>query len=72
MKLKKFVALLQSVSDFEEPQFQLEQYRTTPEIAAHMLYTIHQTYDDIENKLVADLGCGTGMLGIAAAALGAG
>uniref|UniRef100_A0A2K6S5W1 Methyltransferase-like protein 5 n=1 Tax=Saimiri boliviensis boliviensis TaxID=39432 RepID=A0A2K6S5W1_SAIBB len=37
-----------------------------------MLYTIHNTYDDIENKVVADLGCGCGVLSIGSAMLGAG
>ncbi|XP_067843610.1 rRNA N6-adenosine-methyltransferase METTL5 isoform X3 [Heptranchias perlo] len=37
-----------------------------------MLYTIHTTFDDIENKLVADLGCGCGVLSIGAAMLDAG
>ncbi|OWK00170.1 METTL5, partial [Cervus elaphus hippelaphus] len=37
-----------------------------------MLYTIHNTYDDIENKVVADLGCGCGVLSIGTAMLGAG
>ncbi|KAM9035714.1 rRNA N(6)-adenosine-methyltransferase METTL5 isoform 3-T3 [Sarcophilus harrisii] len=37
-----------------------------------MLYTIHNTYDDIENKVVGDLGCGCGMLSIGTAMLGAG
>ncbi|XP_069791784.1 rRNA N6-adenosine-methyltransferase METTL5 isoform X2 [Narcine bancroftii] len=39
---------------------------------ACMLYTIHTTFDDIENKLVADLGCGCGVLSIGAAMLNAG
>lgn len=37
-----------------------------------MLYTIHNTFDDIENKIVADLGCGCGVLTIGSAMLGAG
>lgn len=37
-----------------------------------MLYTIHNTFDDIENKLVADLGCGCGVLSIGSAVLNAG
>ncbi|XP_056371849.1 rRNA N6-adenosine-methyltransferase METTL5 isoform X5 [Oenanthe melanoleuca] len=37
-----------------------------------MLYTIHNTFDDIENKTIADLGCGCGMLSIGSAMLGAG
>lgn len=39
---------------------------------ACMLYTIHNTFDDIENKIVADLGCGCGVLSIGSAMLGAG
>lgn len=39
---------------------------------ACMLYTIHNTFDDIENKTIADLGCGCGMLSIGSAMLGAG
>ncbi|XP_061925854.1 rRNA N6-adenosine-methyltransferase METTL5 isoform X2 [Entelurus aequoreus] len=37
-----------------------------------MLYTIHNTFDDIQGKLVADLGCGCGVLSIGAAMLEAG
>uniref|UniRef100_A0A672JSC9 Methyltransferase-like protein 5 n=2 Tax=Sinocyclocheilus grahami TaxID=75366 RepID=A0A672JSC9_SINGR len=37
-----------------------------------MLYTIHITFDDIQNKLVADLGCGCGVLSVGAAVLDAG
>lgn len=37
-----------------------------------MLYTINATYDDIEDKVVGDLGCGGGILGIGAAILGSG
>lgn len=40
--------------------------------AACMLYTIHSTFDDIEGKVVADLGCGCGVLSIGAAMLDAG
>lgn len=40
--------------------------------AARMLYTIQSTFDDIEGKLVADLGCGCGVLSIGAAVLDAG
>lgn len=39
---------------------------------ACMLYTIHSTFDDIKGKLVADLGCGCGVLSIGAAMLEAG
>ncbi|XP_067649865.1 rRNA N6-adenosine-methyltransferase METTL5-like isoform X2 [Haliotis asinina] len=37
-----------------------------------MLHTIHTRYDDIEDKLIADLGVGCGVLSIGAVMLGAG
>lgn len=72
MKLKELESYLQQVDTFETPKIQLEQYPTTPHIAACMLYTIHGTFNDIEGKLVADLGCGCGVLSIGAAMLEAG
>ncbi|KAF3843272.1 hypothetical protein F7725_002121 [Dissostichus mawsoni] len=72
MKLKELESCLQQVDTFEEPKILLEQYPTSPHIAACMLYTIHNTFDDIEGKLVADLGCGCGVLSIGAAVLDAG
>ncbi|KAF4087159.1 hypothetical protein AMELA_G00092040 [Ameiurus melas] len=72
MKLKELESCLQQVDGFEEPKILLEQYPTSPHIAGCMLYTIHNTFDDIENKLVADLGCGCGVLSIGAAVLDAG
>ncbi|XP_066497236.1 rRNA N6-adenosine-methyltransferase METTL5 [Hoplias malabaricus] len=72
MKLKELESCLQQVDGFEEPKILLEQYPTSPHIAGCMLYTIHKTFNDIENKLVADLGCGCGVLSIGAAVLDAG
>ncbi|KAM4561444.1 rRNA N(6)-adenosine-methyltransferase METTL5 isoform 3-T3 [Fundulus diaphanus] len=72
MKLKELESCLQQVDTFEEPKILLEQYPTSPHIAACMLYTIHNTFDDIEGKLVADLGCGCGVLSIGASMLDAG
>ncbi|KAJ8788521.1 hypothetical protein J1605_005252 [Eschrichtius robustus] len=72
LRLKELESHLQQVDGFEKPKLLLEQYPTRPHIAACMLYTIHNTYDDIENKVVADLGCGCGVLSIGTAMLGAG
>ncbi|NWI85444.1 METL5 protein, partial [Pitta sordida] len=72
LKLKELESCLQQVDTFESPKLLLEQYPTRPHIAACMLYTIHNTFDDIENKTIADLGCGCGMLSIGSAMLGAG
>uniref|UniRef100_A0A2K6QP95 Methyltransferase-like protein 5 n=1 Tax=Rhinopithecus roxellana TaxID=61622 RepID=A0A2K6QP95_RHIRO len=72
LSLKELESRLQQVDGFEKPKLLLEQYPTRSHIAACMLYTIHNTYDDIENKVVADLGCGCGVLSIGTAMLGAG
>ena len=72
MKLKQLEQYLQQIEGFEKPKILLEQYPTRPHIAACMLQTIHETFDDIENRNVGDLGCGCGVLSIGAAMLGAG
>ncbi|XP_030846319.1 methyltransferase-like protein 5 [Strongylocentrotus purpuratus] len=72
MKLKEFESFLQQVDIFEEPKIWLEQYPTRPHIAARMLHTIEASYGDISGHLIADLGCGCGMLSIGAAMLDAG
>ena len=43
MRLKELEGYLQQVDVFENPKVDLEQYPTTPHIAAHMLYTIDNT-----------------------------
>jgi putative methylase len=54
------------------PQARLEQYTTSPQIAANILYIAAYSNDDIIDKSVVDLGCGTGRLALGAACLGAG
>ncbi|KAL4229212.1 Methyltransferase-like protein 5 [Mactra antiquata] len=71
MKLKKLQEYLDDVDVFENPKVKLEQYPTTPHIAACMLHTIHTRYNDIEDKTILDLGCGCGILCIGAVMLGA-
>ncbi len=57
------------VAGFDDPQADLEQYRTPPELAAHLVHTA-DLHGDIEGKTVLDLGCGTGMLALGAALRG--
>ncbi|XP_055616512.1 rRNA N6-adenosine-methyltransferase METTL5 [Toxorhynchites rutilus septentrionalis] len=71
LKLKKFEEFLQTVDGFDNPKVTLEQYVTPSHIASHMLYMIQTNYDDLENKLVLDLGSGAGMLSVGASLLGA-
>ena len=53
------------------PKAYLEQYTIPQVTAAEILYIATYIYDDVVNKTVADLGCGTGRLSIGAALLGA-
>ncbi|NTV23196.1 MAG: methyltransferase [Nanoarchaeota archaeon] len=62
---KQLAVFLSRLQSFEKPSFRLEQYPTDSEIAAEILW-FGQQLGDIEGKTVADLGCGTGILGIGA------
>ena len=70
MKLKHLESALEDVEVFSEPNIELEQYPTTPHLAARMLFTIHTAYDEIEDRHIGDFGCGCGALTIATALMG--
>jgi predicted RNA methylase len=72
IKLKHLVEYLEDIETFENPKEELEQYQTTPQIAAEMLHYISQNVQDWHLYNLVDLGCGTGILGIAAALSGVG
>lgn len=65
------VKALERVEPFLSPKAHLEQYTITPRAAAELLYLAAYTYDDIVDRNVIDLGCGTGRLAIGSALLGA-
>ena len=70
MKLRQLEMQLQKVRGFSHPSAEAEQYMTPAPLAARMLF--HAAMNgDIAGIRVCDLGCGTGMLSIAAALLGA-
>lgn len=71
MKLKKLQGYLESAEVFENPKILLEQYPTTPHIAAIMLHEIQTKFGDIDGCSVLDLGCGCGILSIGSVMLGA-
>lgn len=62
--------ILSKLKLFTDPKVSLEQYPTDSEIAADLCWNAYML-GDIEDKRVFDLGCGTGILGIASLILGA-
>jgi putative methylase len=70
MKQKQLEILLQQVPKPTSPIPHLEQYTTPAVIAADVVYTAYQ-WGDIRDKIIVDLGCGTGMFAIGAYLMGA-
>lgn len=62
--------MLSKLRVFSSANVKLEQYPTDSEIAADALWNAYMR-GDIKDKTIADLGCGTGILGIGALLLGA-
>ena len=69
MRLKHLESALSSVQVFEKPKVSLEQYPTTPYLAASMIHLAYQN-EDIEGLCIGDFGVGTGMLSIASCLMG--
>jgi putative methylase len=70
MKQKELEIILQNVPSFDNPLPNLEQYLTPANIVADIIFIAHQ-FRDIEDKVVIDLGCGTGIFAIGAKITGA-
>jgi putative methylase len=68
MKKKQLEMLLERLDGFSNPSPNKEQYATPASVAANLLYLAYLRGDLID---VCDLGCGTGILAIGAALLGA-
>ena len=66
----KLAIELSKLKTFEKPKLKAEQYMTDSETAAEVLWFAYMK-GDIEDKTIADLGCGTGILGKAALLMGA-
>ncbi len=69
-KVSTLTRALAALETFEQQDPSLEQVTTPPEEAAGLLWDA-QARGDIVGKTVLDLGCGTGMLAIGSALLGA-
>ncbi len=68
----RLAVLLSKLKGFEigKVRERLEQYQTDPEIAAGIVWAAAFN-KDISGKVIVDLGCGTGILGIGALIMGA-
>eukprot|EP00536_Pseudo-nitzschia_multiseries_P016361 jgi/Psemu1/221087/e_gw1.1087.6.1 len=69
MRLKHLEASLSCLQrEFPDPKVELEQYPTSPQLAAHVLdYAVNRGDLGSPGQSCLDLGCGTGMLTVAAA-----
>lgn len=70
MKKSDLERTLQALEPVPSPKADIEQYPTPPGIAAEVAY-VALGKGDLEGRRVVDIGCGNGILGIAAALLGA-
>jgi len=68
MRRKHIESALSSIQrEFPNPDIELEQYPTSPELAASVIMFAFERGDIGPGKVVLDLGCGTGMLAIGCA-----
>ncbi|QGN06615.1 methyltransferase domain-containing protein [Halorhabdus sp. CBA1104] len=66
---RELAAKLGVVVGFDDPTADLEQYRTPPAVASHLVH-LADLNGDLDGQWVVDLGCGTGMLALGAALCG--
>lgn len=62
---KSLAVFLSKLRVFENPDMRLEQYATDSDIAAEIIWAAYMN-QDVEDKVIVDFGCGTGILGIGA------
>lgn len=70
MNKKELEIKLSKLLPLRKPDANLEQYQTDSSLAAELLWNAYLN-GDIEDKKIADLGCGNGILGTGALLLGA-
>ncbi len=71
MKKKHLSMLLSQLAPSPKPKLKWEGYTLDPEAAAEMVQVASWENDDVTQKTVVDLGCGSGVLTISAALTGA-
>lgn len=70
MRKKNLAILLSKLESYDDPKADYEQYCTPGSVAAHFLYRAANDFN-IRDKVVVDLGSGTGRLSIGASIAGA-
>lgn len=70
MDKKQLEIILSQLKGNPDPKVELEQYTIPGELAAQIINTARMS-GDIENKVILDLGCGTGRLAIGSILMGA-
>ncbi|MFX1486855.1 MAG: METTL5 family protein [Promethearchaeota archaeon] len=68
---KKLEMMIEQVLPHPSPEVMLEQYTIDSVAAANVLYISAHVYNDINGRIVYDLGCGSGRLALGAVILGA-
>lgn len=71
MKRQQIEIALSRLKPSPSPELILEAYDLNPAAAAEILFLAETRYGDIKGRRVLDLGCGSGILAIGAALLGA-
>jgi len=66
---RDLIALLQQTEGFSNPNIKLEQYCIDAKSAVDIVFFAGVEFNDIKNRLILDLGAGTGRLSIACAYL---
>ena len=66
----RLAIVLSKLKGFSAPELLSEQYPTDSETAADILWLAYMN-SDVKDKVIADFGCGTGILGIGCLLLGA-
>ncbi|NJE25956.1 methyltransferase domain-containing protein [Thermococcus sp. MV5] len=70
MKKKHLAMILSNLKGFKNPKPELEQYKTPGDVASELLWLAY-TLGEVKDKVIADLGAGTGVLSIGASLMGA-
>ncbi len=71
IKKRNLEIILQSLDIAPSEDISLEQYPTPIQLVSEILFIAESRFHDISNKIVVDLGCGSGFFAIGSALMGA-